>query len=133
MERTEQNEGFGASGGSSEIEGSGAGTGSGRWSGGSDRLGGGDSSSERGVGSETRNVFNQLKERAEDGWGWARRNPWPVVGAAVGIGLLLAWRRRGDAGHRLSHMGADHPVGRAGHGTQDMDEVSEGMSGGTSV
>jgi hypothetical protein len=133
MERTEQNEGrsdagFGASGGS-EIEESGGGAGSGGWSAGSDRFGGsGDSSSGRGVGSQTRNAFSQLKDRAEDGWGWARRNPWPVVGAAIGIGLLLAWRRRGDAGHRLAHMGADHPVGRPGHGTDQMDEVSEGMS-----
>jgi hypothetical protein len=134
MERTEQNEGmgsagFGASGaGGSETESSGGGAGSGRWSG-SDRFGGGgEGSSGRGVSSQPRNVFNQLKDRAEDGWGWARRNPWPVVGAAIGIGLLLAWRRRGDAGHRLSHMGADHPVGRPGQGTHDMDEVSEGMS-----
>jgi hypothetical protein len=51
-----------------------------------------------------------------------------VVGAAIGIGLLLAWRRRGDASHRLAQMNADHPVGRPGQGTHHVDEVAEGMS-----
>jgi hypothetical protein len=133
MEQTEQNEGksdagLGASGGSGEFEESAGGAGSGRWSGGSDQFGGADSGSGRGVGSQKRNVFGHLKDRAEDGWGWARRNPWPVVGAAIGIGLLLAWRRRGDASHRLAQMNADHPVGRPGQGTHHVDEVAEGMS-----
>jgi hypothetical protein len=127
MERAEQNEGktesgYEASGGSSEF---GSSAGSGRWSE-SDSLGGAGST---GNGSSTRNVFVKLKDRAEDGWGWARKNPWPVVGVAIGIGLLLAWRRRSsDASHRLAHMNADHPVGRSQrHETHHMDEVAEGM------
>ena len=129
MEQAEQNEGrtesgYEASGGSSEF---GSSAGSGRWSGGSDSFGGGSST---GNGSTTRNVFVKLKDRAEDGWGWARKNPWPVVGVAIGIGLLLAWRRRsGDASHRLAHMDADHPVGRSHRSeSHHMDEVAEGMS-----
>ena len=87
----------------------------------------GSSGSGRGFNAQTRNVFAQVKDKAEDGWGWARKNPWPVVGAAIGIGLLLAWRRRGNADHRLAHMDSHHPVGHTRGFSVGTDEVAEGM------
>ena len=84
----------------------------------------------RDAASRAREVLEQAKDRAQDGWTWVRQNPWPVIGAVVGIGAVLAWRRRGDASHRLAHMESDHPVGETHGHSFHTDRVAEGMTRG---
>jgi hypothetical protein len=83
----------------------------------------------RDVADKAKDAAGQVGERAKDGWEWVRQNPWPVLGAAIGVGLLAAWRRRTDARRRIAHMDADHPVGhtRKIH-IGGTDEVAEKMS-----
>lgn len=79
--------------------------------------------------SKVRGVLDQAKSRAQDGWKWARQNPWPVLGAVAGVGLLLAMRRRGgSADQRLAHMNSERPVGRGRSGSGRTDEVADRMS-----
>jgi hypothetical protein len=65
---------------------------------------------------------------AKEIWSWVRENPLVVVGAAIGIGWLLAWQRRGSPSWRLAHMNADQPIGHTRGFSVGTDEVAEKMS-----
>ncbi|HVE77829.1 MAG TPA: hypothetical protein VNA89_03155 [Gemmatimonadaceae bacterium] len=81
--------------------------------------------------SKMRGALDQAKSKAQDGWKWVRQNPWPVLGAVAGAGLLLAMgRRRGSSDYRLAHMDSERPVGRGRSGSGRTDEVTERMSEG---
>jgi hypothetical protein len=85
---------------------------------------------DRASASGVRGVLDQARDRAQDGWAWVRKNPWPVIGAVAAVGIALAVRRRGDAGERIKHMDSERPVGRARSGSGRTDDVAERMSEG---
>jgi hypothetical protein len=87
-----------------------------------------------GVADKARDALEEVRDRASDGWGWVRQNPWPAIGALVGIGILIAWQRRTDPKRRMAHMDADHAVGhtRSFH-PAGTDDVAIGMSRSTYV